>query len=418
VNPDSAQRTIAYLANTFPSAVEPYVLDEIRELHERGVKVVACSVWAPKDIPPPDMDKVARRIVIFRPSSLGVLPSAICLLWHRRKPVLEILRRAASDPEQSWARRCKLVIHTFLGACLAVQISKHRVRHIHVHHGYFGAWLATIASTLLKIPYTMTLHGSDLLLHRAFLGIKLEKSVGAFTVSEYNRQVLRGRYPESAHKIMLRRLGTQIPEPLITRTRAPHDPFVIATAGRLHAVKNHGFLVKACALLTARGAPIICRIAGDGPQREKLNGQIRRLALGREIQLLGHLGQAELNRLFTTADLFVLTSRSEGIPVVLMEAMAHGVVVLAPDITGIPELVVDGQTGFLYEAGSIDDFVARVELIRYAFSALDPVRQAARRHVETYFHHRTNLNLFVTELLRIIESAAEVPDEDPVLQQI
>jgi glycosyltransferase involved in cell wall biosynthesis len=149
-----------------------------------------------------------------------------------------------------------------------------------------------------------------------------------------------------------------------------------------------------------------------------LKGQIRSLALGREIQLLGHLGQAELNRLFTTADLFVLTSRSEGIPVVLMEAMAHGVVVLAPDITGIPELVVDGQTGFLYEAGSIDDFVARVELIRYAFSALDPVRQAARRHVETYFHHRTNLNLFVTELLRIIESAAEVPDEDPVLQQI
>jgi len=416
--PDSAQRTIAYLANTFPCAVEPYVVDEIREFHQRGVKVVACSVWPPKDRLPRDMDDVGVRIVLLRPSLVRVLPSAIRLLWHRRKPVLEIMRRAASDPEQSWARRCKLVIHTFLGACLAAKLSNHRVRHIHVHHGYFGAWLATIASTLLEVPYTMTLHGSDLLLHRAFLRIKLEQSVGAFTVSEYNGHVLRGCYPESAHKIMLRRLGTHIPEPLITRTRIPHDPFVIATAGRLHAVKNHGFLVKACALLRSRGIPVVCRIAGGGPQRRNLERQIRRLALGREVQLLGHLGPAELNRLFTTADLFVLTSRSEGIPVVLMEAMAHGVVVLAPDITGIPELVVDGQTGFLYEAGSIEDFVARVELIRSVFSALDPVRHAARRHVQRYFNHPTNLKLFITELLRIIENPAEVPDEDPVLQQI
>ena len=132
----------------------------------------------------------------------------------------------------------------------------------------------------------------------------------------------------------------------------------------------------------------------------------------------------------------VLTSRSEGIPLVLMEAMARGKIVLAPDITGIPELVIAGKTGFLYEAGSLDDFVARLLFIRSLMQApdaasifvptilsaarqLDCVRHAAQVQVRHNFNRRKNLESFGDLFLQRIAAQAEsVPHENFVLQQI
>jgi glycosyltransferase involved in cell wall biosynthesis len=105
-------------------------------------------------------------------------------------------------------------------------------------------------------------------------------------------------------------------------------------------------------------------------------------------------------------DLVVLTSRSEGIPLVLMEAMAHGRTVLAPRITGIPELVEDGKTGFLYQPGSIEDFVERVEMISRSRPALGPLRCAARRHVLAHFNREWNLAAFADTFIGQITGSA------------
>jgi len=115
----------------------------------------------------------------------------------------------------------------------------------------------------------------------------------------------------------------------------------------------------------------------------------------------------------------VLTSRSEGIPLVLMEAMAHGKIVLAPGITGIPELVKDGETGFLYRANSLEDFTTKVETIRSSHAALPRLRRAARHHVLEHFDQEKNLaalaDLFVS---RITQKVRHNSHENPVLQQI
>ncbi len=114
----------------------------------------------------------------------------------------------------------------------------------------------------------------------------------------------------------------------------------------------------------------------------------------------------------------MLTSRSEGIPLVLMEAMAHGKTVLAPAITGIPELVKDGETGFLYRPGSLDDFIARLELIRTSQS-LPQVRRAARLHVLQHFDREKNLSALADLLIsRITRHEKADTHENPVLQQI
>ncbi|MGZ6404373.1 MAG: glycosyltransferase, partial [Bdellovibrionota bacterium] len=180
------------------------------------------------------------------------------------------------------------------------------------------------------------------------------------------------------------------------------------------AVKNHVFLVSACAILKARGFDFVCFIAGEGPERKRIEKQIRTLALQREVKLLGHVAHQDLKAIYPLADLVVLTSKSEGIPVVLMEAMAHGCVVLAPNITGIPELVIEGKTGLLYEPGSMSDLVNRVMFVGRAREALVPLRRGARDHVSKHFSRAANLEAFTETLCGNL--CSKIPDENPILQ--
>jgi glycosyltransferase involved in cell wall biosynthesis len=412
--------TVAYLANEFPSPVERYVTDEIRELGGRGVRVVPCSIRRPSD------RKSPRREEFWTSRTLYLLPldfRTIGQAWLRlirESPALGhlprcILLQGGEDP----FRRLRALIHTWLGACLAVRLQPYRPQHIHVHHGYFGAWVGMVAARLLNIGFSMTLHGSDILIHHAYLQTKLEECRFCFTISEFNLRYLEERYPSiPAQKILLNRLGVDPPAVPAARVHG-NDQFRILSVGRLHAIKDHAFLVRACANLKASGLRFSCGIAGEGPERRSLQQLILELGLEREVRLLGHVLAEDLQPLYSTADLVALTSRSEGIPVVLMEAMAHGALVLAPDITGIPELVIDGQTGFLYPAGSIADFCKRVLEIFERGVQLDQIRTNARRHICRNFDRRRNLSRFCDLFLARISPPRELSaHENPVLQQI
>jgi glycosyltransferase involved in cell wall biosynthesis len=406
---------VAYLSNCFPSAVEPYVMDEILALRARGIEVVASSARRPDAVPPSLAAWAKQTLYLQVPRVRTVVQSLIRCCCARRviRPFLVRLLHG----EESLVERTKALVHTFIGVYYAVLLENQGVNHIHVHHGYFSSWIAMVAARLLGISYSMTLHGSDLLLRSAYLDLKLEHCNLCFTISEYNRQAIFHLYPKIPEaKIILRRLGVQVPD---TRAAGPtawegDHRFVILVPGRLHAVKNHEFLVSACAILKARSVDFMCFIAGDGPQRKSIENRIRRLELQREIKLLGHVAHEDLEAIYPLADLVVLTSKSEGIPLVLMEAMGYGCAVLAPNITGIPELVIDGKTGFLYEPGSFRDFVDRVEFVHRSLSALGPVRRAARDHVSLHFNRARNLEAFMETLSA--QLAPRVGDENPVLQ--
>jgi colanic acid/amylovoran biosynthesis glycosyltransferase len=251
----------------------------------------------------------------------------------------------------------------------------------------------------------MTLHGSDLLLHAAYLDTKLKHCVFCVTISEFNRRyILKHHSAMPAHKIVVRRMGVD-PGPnklFVSQPDHKNRNLAMLAAGRLHPVKDHAFLVRACRLLKDREVPFECVIAGEGPERASIESLIRDLALTAEVRLVGHLSRPDLDRCYARADLVVLTSRSEGIPLVLMEAMARGKTVLAPAITGIPELVLDGKNGFLYRPGSIEDFAARVALVHDAQSAFGSYAQAARQHVLQHFNRDKNLAAFCTLLLQHI----------------
>ncbi len=427
--------TIAYLANQFPCPVEPYVGEEIEELRRRGIQVVTGSVRKPPmGAETPD--------VVLRSLSAILVVRAAWLCVQRWNKVLPLIASAlVSGRENPW-RRLKAFAHTFLGACYAVLLETHRVEHIHVHHGYFGSWIAMTAAKLLDVGYSMTLHGSDLLLHGAFLDAKLERCDFCITVSEYNRRFILEHYPKvDPAKIAVMRLGVDVPAlkaPRSLQKEAQGEPFTLLAVGRLHAVKNHAFLVRACALLQALDIRFECFIAGDGPERRHLESLIQKCGLEGSVNLLGHVPREQMDSLYGRADVVTLTSRSEGIPLVLMEAMARGRLVLAPAITGIPELVVPGKTGFLYKPESLEDFVDRLLFIhsllraqtscprrsryphmRSAVQLLDWVRYGAQVQIRHNFNREQNLQSFGNAILKRIAVRSEIiPHENFVLQQI
>lgn len=387
--------TIAYLANLFPSPLEPYVVEEIRELRRRGIDVVPCSARC-ATASGEDWQSWTDETLCLQPLQLFLAIQAFWLCVRRLPVMQEFVARVLAAGRESLTRRLRALLHTWLGAYYAVALRKHGVQHIHVHHGYFGSWVGMVAARLLDIPFSMTLHGSDLLLHAAYLDLKLERCSFCVTVSEFNRNYIRQHYPQAdTRKIILQRMGVDcrligaMPANVVAGSS-----LAMLAVGRLHAVKDHAFLIRACRLLKDRGQQFCCMIAGEGEERPSLERLIAGLDLELEVTLLGHLSQAQLDIRYHDADLVVLTSRSEGIPLVLMEAMARGKPVLAPAITGIPELVDHGRTGFLYQPGSQEDFVAQVELIAATKSGLSPLRRAARQHVLDEFDRRKNVRAF------------------------
>jgi glycosyltransferase involved in cell wall biosynthesis len=289
-----------------------------------------------------------------------------------------------------------------------------------------------VAARLLEVSFSVTLHGSDLLVDGAYLDTKLKNCRFCVTISEYNRRYILQQFPSvDSGKVVVSRLGVDVPvhtdlcKPRIAD--GARRTLTLLAVGRLHAVKNHSFLVLACARLRDCGLDFECAIAGEGPERQRLELLIREKDLQDRVVLLGHVPRQQIDSLYRRADVVVLTSRSEGIPLVLMEAMMRRKVVLAPTITGIPELVIPGKTGFLYVTGGMNDLVAWIlflqELIcsedRNAVSRLDFVRHAAQVQVLHNFSRRKNLTHFSDRFLQLIAHPNwSPPHENSVLQQI
>lgn len=206
---------VAYLANQFPSPVEPYVFQEIAELRRRGMKVIPCSARRPEEVrgneasaPECKLKSWASETLYLQTLSVGLLVRGSWLCICRFRSLTDLIGRALLQGNESPAQRVRALLHTLLGACYAQRLKDRGVEHIHVHHGYFASWIAMVAARLLGIPFSMTLHGSDLLLHGAYLDVKLKNCAFCVTVSEFNRRFVLGNYAGvEPGKIIVQRLG-------------------------------------------------------------------------------------------------------------------------------------------------------------------------------------------------------------------
>jgi glycosyltransferase involved in cell wall biosynthesis len=246
------------------------------------------------------------------------------------------------------------------------------IKHIHAHYATHPALVAWLISQLTGISYSITVHAHDIFVEKPMLATKLQDSVFISAISEFNRKYLTDLLgPWVQQKTQIVRCGI---DPAYYGSEgyiagAERGRLEIISIGSLQPYKGHIYLVKACVELKKRGIPFRCRIVGGGDLRERLERAIHENQLDDLVELMGPRTQDEVSQLLRTANCYVQpsvvtpTGKMEGIPVALMEAMASAIPVVATSISGIPELVRHGDTGWLVppeDVEAIADVLAQI----------------------------------------------------------
>jgi glycosyltransferase involved in cell wall biosynthesis len=288
------------------------------------------------------------------------------------------------------------------GVELAVQARRAGITHLHAHFASLAARVARVASALTGIPYSVTTHAKDLF-HEAvdegLLREVLHHADHVVAISEYNLTHLATRFPEIAGHTVLVRNGLEL-DRFPYRDPAPVGPTLrVAAVGRLVEKKGFGDLVEAARRLHRDGLAVDVRIAGDGELRADLEAQIATAGLEGVVTLLGPRSQAEVRDLLDWADVMAAPcvvgadGNADGLPTVLLEAMAVGVPCVATAVTGIPEAVrpesAEGPaTGILLKPGDVPALTAALAAVADPDFPLVPVARAARALVEERFDSR------------------------------
>jgi glycosyltransferase involved in cell wall biosynthesis len=285
------------------------------------------------------------------------------------------------------------------------------VDHVHVHFANRAAHTALFLKEISSIPFSVTAHGQDFMKDLGNDDLLREICAAAEFVAaetDYSRELLRRRCPDSAAKIHRVYNGIdreQLPTP-VSATLNP-VPRVISV-GRLVAFKGFEHLIDACAELARRGFDFICDIIGDGPLRDTLQVKIDTLNLSPRVNLLGSLSQQAVFEKLRAADIFALASvtdaqgASDVFPTVILEAMASALPVVSSRLAGIPELVMHGQTGILVSPGDTTALTQALEqLLRDAELRLHYGR-AGRARIEQHFR----IEHTVMPLLKLFETSS------------
>jgi glycosyltransferase involved in cell wall biosynthesis len=338
----------------FPAVTETFVLEEIRDLRARGVDVEVFPLFGASG---GEVHAAWRALAphTHYHAALSWELLAAQAYWARRKPRAYL--RAWWDALRATAPSRKLLVRApaviAKAALVARRVEALGVRHVHAHFATHPALAAWVVRALAGASYSFTAHAHDLYVDTAMLREKVADARFVVTISEFNRAFLeRLCGPEAARKVHVVRCGVDLSTFEPRPRRAPDVPTFVCVAS-LRPYKGHAVLLDACRLLRDRGVRVRTLLVGDGELRRRLEARIAREGLAGMVKLLGARPHEEIPALLAGATAMVLPSvrardgQMEGIPVALMEAMAAGVPVVATRLSGIPELVVDGETGLL-----------------------------------------------------------------------
>ena len=354
----------------FPKLTETFVLFEMLAVERAGVAIELYPLLRERTttMHPEAAPLVARaRYLPFL--SWSIVKSQLWFLRHRPRryvgTIVAIVRGTWSSPN---------FLIGGLGILPKVAHAARMMRaqgidHVHCHFANHPAMAGYIIHRLVGLPFSFTAHGSDLHVDRHMLCEKVAAARFVVAISEDNRRVIEATCSGAAGRVEVIHCGvdTSVFQPadrpsdndaVPAATREQQErPLEILAIGTLHEVKGQSVLVDSVQILQARGVAARARLVGDGADRSMLEGRIAAADLDGRVQLLGTRTRDQIVELLGSTDVLVAASvptragKREGIPVVLMEAMASGVPVVASRLSGIPEIVHDGENGRLFPPG-------------------------------------------------------------------
>lgn len=361
--PQQTGPRVAYLVSQYPAISHTFILREVLLLRERGFEVVTASI-NPADRPLDKMteqEKVeAQQTFFVKPQGIGgALKAAWKTLSESPRSFFRGLLMALKMGRADIPRTLYCLFYFAEAMLIGQWMKQKQMRHLHAHFGNQGSTVAMLVAQVFPVEYSLTIHGPDEFfdVKGQYLAEKMRTAKFICCIGYYAQSQLQRLVDYSLwNKFFVSPLGVD-PSRFSPRTEPDSDRFEVLCVGRLVAAKGQHVLVSAVEKLAKEGRNIHLRLIGAGPDTDSLRERIRNSHLDDFVTLEGIVNQDQIRNFYAQSHVFALASFAEGIPVVLMEAMAMEIPCITTNITGIPELIESGETGILVIPSDVEGLV-------------------------------------------------------------
>jgi colanic acid/amylovoran biosynthesis glycosyltransferase len=377
---------IGYVMKVYPRFSETFIVNEILAHESAGLQVDLFSLRPPQDSHFQGAISMVRAGVTYLPD--GALKAEA--FW-------EMLRDAAALPGAEAgmvAARTASAADTHAALRLAHIVRQRGIAHLHAHFASSATTVARIAAAFADITYSFTAHAKDIFhesVCQADLERKLAGAATTITVSDYNLRYLRSRF---GHSTRVRHVNNGLELGRFPFIPPADRPRRVVAVGRLVEKKGFATLIDACALLKSRGVIFDCEILGGGELEATLESHIERLGLQRCVSLRGPQPQDRVIQALSNAAVLAMPcvvgsdGNRDGLPTVLLEAMAIGTPCISTDVTGVPEVVAHDRTGLVVRQHDAAGLASAIERLLDDRALRLRLASAARREIEARFDSR------------------------------
>lgn len=403
---------LGYAYSRYPVLSQTFCDAEMLELERRGHEIVLASLYPPKTELRHQYLSRFRAPVRYAPSSDKL--EQLTRQAKRRGPWPA---RLITEHERRYGPEYKAALRARNALFFAQLFERERVPHFHVHFANRAAHTALFVKAISRVPFSVTAHGQDFMSDLGNEQLLQEICRAAAFVAvetEYSRELLAARCPESAAKIVRVYNGIDLSRfPAQPTPRHGHGPIRLISVGRLVAFKGFDILLEACAKLRDAGVEFTCTIIGDGPLRESLRTKASELELMEAVDLAGERSEQDVLAALRDCDIFVLAATtdergaSDVFPTVIAEAMACAKPVVSTRLAGIPELVVEGQTGLLARPGDSTALAHSLESLIRNESLRHRCGRAGRLRIEEKFAIEKTIEPLLQHFERALREGAE-----------
>lgn len=419
------RRTLAVIAGTYPLPSETFVYREVAALRDRGWTVPTVSLHP---APAEPADVTGRRepspLLVYGNEARRTLAAAAREALGHPLHTLRTLATATRDAigpgeRMPWHERSKLPAQAVFAIGLAHRLRSLGVGHVHCHFAHAPASVGMYAAAQLRVPWSFTGHANDIFQRRALLRRKLERAAFVSCISQWHRAFYQTICARDATAYPVIRCGVAVEQWRPTdRVRGDGEPMHVVTVGRLVEKKGIDALLRAVgSLASEQPGRWRLTVAGDGPMRGELEALARELGCEAAVTWRGAVANPEVRELLAEADVFALPCRTDrhqdrdGIPVVLMEAMACGVPVVAGDLEAIGELIAHERTGLLVPGGDDRALAAALTRLEASSRMRRELGLAGRERVCEEFSQAVNVDR-LAGAIRAVTTRAGKPQVD------
>jgi colanic acid/amylovoran biosynthesis glycosyltransferase len=382
----SDSQRIGYLVSQYPAVNHTYILREIRELRRLGWDIRVASIRSDErktsQLTAEEQEERIQTLYVKAQGLTGAVRAHLSALVSHAPSYLKGLLFALSLGGADIGKAAKNMLHFTEALIVGHWMQDHKLRHIHVH---YASAVGLLVAKTFPVAVSTTIHGSaefeePITFH---LREKIEASKFVCAISRYGRsQLMKASDPDQWQKLEVVPLGID-PERFVpgAANSIENSTFEIISVGQLAPAKAQRILFAAVVKLIRDGRNVILRLVGDGPDRLALEKYVADNDLSGRVYLEGALNQDQLKVLYEKSHVFVLASFAEGVPVVLMEAMAMEIPCVATRITGIPELIEDGVEGLLVTPSDAEQLAMAIARLMDDSNLRKRIGSAGRRKV-------------------------------------